>query len=76
MKWFPGESPTSLELSGGDYPDTTAKGETVTAQMELYDLSKDGSETYDVAQKFPKRTMEMEQRWNEWAYLTGTRKRP
>jgi arylsulfatase len=44
-------------------------------RWELYDLSTDGSEAKDVAQKFPQRTKAMKERWNEWAYRVGSKKR-
>jgi arylsulfatase len=44
-------------------------------RWELYDLSKDGSETKDVAQNFSQRTKAMKERWNEWAYRVGSKKR-
>ncbi len=44
-------------------------------RWELYDLSKDGSETKDLARKFPERAVAMKERWNEWAYRVGAKKR-
>lgn len=43
---------------------------------ELYDLSRDGSETTNLARKLPDRVNAMKERWNEWAYRTGAKKRP
>ena len=41
---------------------------------ELYDLSKDRTETNDLATKFPERVEAMEKQWNAWADLTGVRR--
>ena len=44
-------------------------------RWELYDLSRDGSETIDLVREHPERAKAMKERWNEWAYRVGAKKR-
>ncbi|MDF1859000.1 MAG: arylsulfatase [Verrucomicrobiales bacterium] len=45
-------------------------------RWELYNLASDGSETTDLARKHPERAVAMKERWNEWAFRVGAKKRP
>ncbi len=45
-------------------------------KWELYDLSRDRSETTDLAQQHPKQVKEMTDRWQEWALKVGAENRP
>jgi arylsulfatase len=44
-------------------------------RWELYNLAVDGAETNDLAGTHPERAVAMKERWNEWAYRVGAKKR-
>jgi len=59
--WWSHEENNALRI--GDWKVVASKGE----PWELYDLSRDRTETRDLAEEFPERVREMEQRWTEMA---------
>ncbi|MDP8243659.1 MAG: hypothetical protein P9L94_06230 [Candidatus Hinthialibacter antarcticus] len=42
-----------------------------TEQWELYDLSKDRTETNNLVEKYPERVKEMSAAWDGWAKRVG-----
>ena len=43
---------------------------------QLYDLSRDRTETRNLASKFPERVLQMKTRWEEWAKEVGLKVKP